>query len=302
MARFDEAANIALANRLQEAGAHVMYGVVGYKTHAKLIMVVRREPDRLRRYCHLGTGNYHPKTTRLYTDYGLFTGDEAIGEDVHELFLQLTSPTRAAPLQKMLQSPFTLHDAMVARTQREIDHARAGRPARIIAKLNALVEPQIIQALYRASAAGVRIDLIVRGICALRPGVPGVSENIGVRSIVGRFLEHSRVYYFENGGDAEIYGGSADWMDRNFFRRIEVAFPLLDAKLKKRVIEEGLKKYLADNTQAWEMRSDGHYERLKPARGTARSAQLELLAELAAPRAVEEAPEKTRKLKRKRKA
>jgi polyphosphate kinase len=209
MARFDEAANIALANRLQEAGAHVMYGVVGYKTHAKMIMVVRREHDRLRRYCHLGTGNYHPQTTRLYTDYGLFTCDEAIGEDLHELFLQLTSPTRAAQLQKILQSPFTLHDAMLQKTQREIEHALAGRPARIIAKLNALIDPQMIEALYRASMAGVQVDLIVRGICALRPGVPGVSERIHVRSIVGAFLEHSRVYYFENGGETEIWCGSA---------------------------------------------------------------------------------------------
>ncbi len=226
MARFDEAANIALANRLQEAGANVMYGVVGYKTHAKLIMVVRREAERLRRYCHLGTGNYHPQTTRLYTDYGLFTCDEAIGEDLHELFLQLTSPTRVAQLQKILQSPFTLHEAMLERTRREIAHARAGRPARIIAKMNSLVEPQIVRALYEASQAGVKVDLIVRGICALRPGVPGVSDNITVRSIVGRFLEHSRVFYFENGGEAETFCSSADWMERNFFRRIEVCFPV----------------------------------------------------------------------------
>jgi len=280
MARFDEAANIALANRLQEAGAHVMYGVVGYKTHAKLIMVVRREQDRLRRYCHLGTGNYHPKTTRLYTDYGLFTCDEAIGEDLHELFLQLTSPTRAAQLQKMLQSPFTLHDAMVARTQREIEHARAGRPARIIAKLNALVEPQMIQALYRASTAGVRIDLIVRGICALRPGVPGVSENIGVRSIVGRFLEHSRVYYFENGGDAEIFGASADWMERNFFRRIEVCFPIQRRSHRERVYAD-LQLYLADNAQAWVLQPDGTYVRASAGDGPTISAQAELLHTIA---------------------
>jgi polyphosphate kinase len=241
-----------------------MYGVVGYKTHAKLIMVVRREPDRLRRYCHLGTGNYHPKTTRLYTDYGLFTCDEAIGEDVHELFLQLTSPTRAAPLQKMLQSPFTLHDAMVARTQREIDHARAGRPARIIAKLNALIEPQMIQALYRASA----------------PGVPGVSENIGVRSIVGRFLEHSRVYYFENGGDAEIFGGSADWMERNFFRRIEVCFPIQRTSHRERVFSD-LQLYLADNAQAWVLQPDGTYVRASAGSGPTISAQGELLHTIA---------------------
>jgi polyphosphate kinase len=280
MARFDEAANIALANRLQEAGAHVMYGVVGYKTHAKLIMVVRREHDRLRRYCHLGTGNYHPRTTRLYTDYGLFTCDEAIGEDLHELFLQLTSPTRAAQLQKILQSPFTLHEAMMSRTQREMEHARAGRHARIIVKLNALIEPQIIQALYRASMAGVQVDLIVRGICALRPGVPGISENIRVRSIVGRFLEHSRVYYFENGGDAEIYCSSADWMERNFFRRIEVCFPVQRRSHRDRVLAD-LQLYIADNVQAWVLQSDGTYVRAEPGDEPVVSAQEALLESIA---------------------
>jgi polyphosphate kinase len=280
MARFDEAANIALANRLQEAGAHVMYGVVGYKTHAKLIMVVRREQDRLRRYCHLGTGNYHPQTTRVYTDYGLLTCDEAIGDDLHELFLQLTSPTRAAQLQKILQSPFTLHDAMLQKTQREIGHALAGRPARVIAKLNALTDPQMIEMLYRAAMAGVRIDLIVRGICALRPGVPGVSERIHVRSIVGRFLEHSRVYYFENGGEPEIWCSSADWMERNFFRRIEVAFPLQRDTHRQRVLAD-LELYLADNCQAGVLQPDGKYVRELPHDATARSAQGELLASIA---------------------
>jgi len=280
MARFEEAANIALANRLQEAGAHVMYGIVGYKTHAKLIMVVRRELDRLRRYCHLGTGNYHPSTTRLYTDYGLFTCDESIGEDLHELFLQLTSPTRVAQLQKILQSPFTLHEAMVERTHREIEHARAGRPARIIAKMNSLIEPQIIQALYQASSAGVKVELIVRGICALRPGVPGVSENIRVRSVVGRFLEHSRVYYFENGGAAEIFCSSADWMERNFFRRIEVCFPLLRARHRAQVLAD-LQLYLADNCQAWELQPDGAYRHVQPGAATSLAAQVELLKSLA---------------------
>jgi polyphosphate kinase len=222
MARFDEAANIRLATRLQEAGAHVMYGVVGYKTHAKLIMVVRRESGKLRRYCHCGTGNYHPDTARFYTDYGLFTCDEAVGQDLHELFLQLTSPTRVATMQKILQSPFTLHESLLEKTKREISLAQQGKPARIIAKLNALIEPQIIQALYHAAMAGVKVDLIVRGICALRPGIRGISENITVRSIVGRLLEHSRVYYFHNDGNPEIYCASADWMERNFFRRIEV--------------------------------------------------------------------------------
>ena len=199
-ARFDEEANIELATKLQEAGAHVMYGVFGYKTHAKLMMVVRREEKGLRRYCHLGTGNYHAKTARLYTDYGLMTADEDIGEDIHEIFLQLTGLTRVPRLRKLLHAPFSLHLALLAKIERESEHARSGSPARIIAKLNALTEPTIIQALYRASCAGVDIDLIVRGVCCLRPGVKGVSERIAVRSIVGRFLEHSRVYYFENAG------------------------------------------------------------------------------------------------------
>lgn len=262
MARFDEAANIALANRLQEAGAHVMYGVVGFKTHAKLIMVVRRENGSLRRYCHLGTGNYHPKTARAYTDYGLFTSDKAIGEDLHELFLQLTSPTRIEPLKKILQSPFTLHATLLSKIQREIEHKQRGEPARIIAKMNALIEPQIIQALYQASMAGVKVDLIVRGICALRPGLPGISENIHVRSIVGRFLEHSRAYYFHNAGDTELYLASADWMERNFFRRVEVAFPVQSSRYKTRIIED-METYLRDNTQSWILQSSGEY--LKPA-------------------------------------
>lgn len=260
MARFDEAANIKLATRLQEAGAHVMYGVVGYKTHAKLIMVVRRERGKLRRYCHCGTGNYHPNTARVYTDYGLFTCDEAMGEDLHELFLQLTSPTRVATMQKILQSPFTLHEGLLEKTRREITFAREGKPARIIAKMNALIEPQIIQTLYSAAMAGVKIDLIVRGICALRPGLPGISENITVRSVVGRFLEHSRVYYFQNDGSPEMFCGSADWMERNFFRRIEVCFPIERKQHRERILED-LETYLADNEQAWVLKPDGKYER-----------------------------------------
>ncbi|HEU4485942.1 MAG TPA: polyphosphate kinase 1 [Povalibacter sp.] len=275
MARFDEAANISLATRLQEAGAHVMYGVVGYKTHAKLIMVVRRELGKLRRYCHLGTGNYHPNTARVYTDYGLFTCDEAVGEDLHELFLQLTSPTRVAIMQKILQSPFTLHESLVEKTRREAEFARQGKPARIIAKLNALVEPQIIQALYQASMAGVKIDLIVRGICALRPGIAGVSENITVRSIVGRFLEHSRVYLFHNDGNPELYCASADWMERNFFRRIEVAFPV--GRQHREQIMRDLETYLADNVQAWQLLADGRYERCHPGTEPIVNAQSTLL-------------------------
>ncbi|MDE2089127.1 MAG: polyphosphate kinase 1, partial [Gammaproteobacteria bacterium] len=239
-ARFDEEANIALATRLQEAGAHVVYGVVGYKTHAKMILVVRREGWRLRRYVHLATGNYHAHTARLYTDYGLFTCDKAVGEDVHKLFQQLTGLGRVTKLKKLLQSPFTLHKALLGKIAREAEHARAGRPARIMARMNALVEPQVVQALYQASQAGVKIDLIVRGICCLRPGINGVSENIRVRSIVGRFLEHSRVYYFENGGDNEVLCSSADWMERNFFRRVEVCFPIEDQDLSRRVVRETL--------------------------------------------------------------
>jgi polyphosphate kinase len=279
MARFDEADNIKLATRLQEAGAHVMYGVVGFKTHAKLIMVVRRESGKLKRYCHFGTGNYHPNTARSYTDYGLFTCDEIIGSDLHELFLQLTSPTRAATLQRILQSPFTLHSALLERIDREIQFAKAGKPARIVAKLNALIEPQMIQALYQASMAGVKIELIVRGICALRPGMAGISENITVRSIVGRFLEHSRVYYFHNGGDTEVYCSSADWMERNFFRRIEACFPILDAALKQRISDD-LELYLSDNTQAWQLQSNGEYTRIQEPASPRVVAQQELLSRL----------------------
>jgi len=272
-ARFDEEANIELSTRLQEAGAHVMYGVVGYKTHAKLMLIVRREPEGIRRYCHLGTGNYHPGTTRSYTDYGLFTCDEAIGNDVHEIFLQLTSLTQTPRLRRLLQAPFRLHESLRAMIEREIAHARAGRAARIIAKLNALVDPQTIETLYRASCAGVRIDLVVRGVCALRPGLPGVSENIQVRSIVGRFLEHSRAYWFENGGRAQLFLASADWMERNFFRRIEVAFPIAQAKLRSR-IREDLERYLDDTCNAWLLQSDGSYRRATGPGGADAQAQL----------------------------
>jgi len=280
-ARFDEEANINLATVLQEAGAHVVYGVVGYKTHAKMILVVRRERTRLRHYVHLGTGNYHDRTSRLYTDFGLFTCDDAIGDDVHKLFLQLTSIGRSGRLQKLMQSPFTLHKGLMERIEREAMHAHAGKPARLRAKMNALVEPQIIQALYAASQAGVQIELIVRGICCLRPGLPGVSENIRVRSIIGRFLEHPRVYWFYNEGKDEVWLASADWMDRNFFRRVEVAFPIESRSLRERVIKEALGFYLADNVQAWELTSDGNYRRLTPGGEEPASAQSNLLRELA---------------------
>jgi polyphosphate kinase len=276
-ARFDEEANIELSTRLQEAGAHVMYGVVGYKTHAKMILIVRREAEGIRRYCHLGTGNYHPRTARTYTDYGLFTCDENIGADVHEIFLQLTSLTRTPRLRRLLQSPFHLHEAVLAMIEREGAHAMAGRPARIIAKLNALVDPQTIETLYRASRTGVKIDLIVRGVCALRPGVPGVSDNISVRSIIGRFLEHSRCYWFENGGDSELYLSSADWMERNFFRRVEIAFPILQPKLRER-IRADLDVYLQDNMDAWLLQSDGTYTRVAAGAAEGCDAQAQLLA------------------------
>jgi polyphosphate kinase len=281
-ARFDEEANIELSNRLQEAGAHVMYGVVGYKTHAKITLVVRREAGGIRRYCHLGTGNYHPKTARAYTDYGILTCNDEIGQDVHELFLQLTSLTQTPKLNRLIQSPFGMHDAVISKLAREAEHARAGRPARVIAKLNALVEPQAIEALYRASCAGVKIDLIIRGVCALRPAVPGVSENIGVRSLVGRFLEHSRVFYFENGGEPEMFCASADWMERNFFRRVEIAFPIQRDTHRQRILQD-LDLCLRDNTQAWELQSDGSYKRIgrRPDERPV-SAQNELLAIYAA--------------------
>lgn len=262
-ARFDEEQNIKLATRLQEAGAHVVYGVVGHKTHAKMILVTRRESRRLRQYAHLSTGNYHASTARLYTDYGLFTCDRAIGEDVHRVFQLLTSLGRVKKLKKIFQAPFTMHKELLNLIEREAETARAGKPARIIAKMNALIEPQIIRALYQASQAGVKVDLIVRGVCCLRPGVPGVSENIHVRSIIGRFLEHTRVFCFFNQGDHDVYLSSADWMNRNFFQRVEVCFPVDEQSLRNRIIKEGLELYLSDNTQAWVLNKDGEYRRAK---------------------------------------
>ena len=279
-ARFDEEANVALANRLQEAGVHVVYGIVGYKTHAKMILVVRRESKGLRHYVHMGTGNYHPRTARLYTDYGLFTCDEQIGEDVHHVFMQLTSLGKVARLHKLLQSPFTLHDGLIAKIKREIRHAENGKPARIIFKVNALIEQQIIQTLYEASMAGVEIDLIVRGICGLRPGVTGISERIRVRSILGRFLEHTRIYYFANDGSPEVYAASADLMPRNLFRRVEVAFPIQEKLLCERIIRD-VNLYLEDNTQAWQLHADGNFVRLLPGDAKAVSAQTTLLESLA---------------------
>ena len=281
LARFDEEANINWAERLEEAGAHVVYGVVGYKTHAKMMLVVRREETGLRRYVHLGTGNYHSRTTKLYTDFGLFTCHEGMCADVNDVFLQLTGLGKAGDLTHLWQAPFSLHTQLLAAIRRETEHARQGRVARIAAKMNALVEPQVIQALYEASQAGVTIDLIVRGVCALKPGIEGISHHIRVRSIIGRFLEHTRIFCFHNDGADDVYLSSADWMSRNLFRRIEIAFPVLDRKLKKRVIQEGLKPYLKDNTQAWDMTATGDYRLHAARRSKPFSAQLALLAALA---------------------
>ncbi|HSH06465.1 MAG TPA: polyphosphate kinase 1 [Burkholderiales bacterium] len=287
MARFDEEANLNWAARLEEVGAHVIYGVVGHKTHAKMALIVRREETPqgavLKRYVHLGTGNYHPRTARLYTDFGLLTANEALCADVNEVFKQLTGLGRASKLAHVWQSPFSLHKSIVAAIRREATLAREGRAARIIAKMNALLEPDIIEELYAASQAGVGIDLIVRGVCALKPGIEGLSENIRVRSVIGRFLEHTRVFYFQNDGAEDVYLASADWMDRNFFRRIELCFPVLDPALKQRVIREGLQSYLDDNCQAWEMQADGGYEQARPRRGRRRAAQEELMSALGKP-------------------
>ncbi|MGO4504799.1 MULTISPECIES: polyphosphate kinase 1 [unclassified Dyella] len=279
-ARFDEEANIRLATRLQEAGVQVVYGVVGYKTHAKMLLIVRREEEVLRRYVHLSTGNYHQGNSRSYTDIGLMTSHAGIGEDLHKVFQQLSGLGPMIELKHLLHSPFTLYRCVLAKIERETAHAEAGRPARIVAKLNALNEAHVISALYRASQAGVEIDLIVRGACTLRPGIPGVSERIRVRSIVGRFLEHSRVYWFGNDGAPEIYCASADWMERNLKRRIEVAFPILDPVHAARVYDETLANYLADNTEAWLLDGDGRYTRAQPGDQPPHSAQQSLLEKL----------------------
>ena len=289
MARFDEAANINWAEQLERAGAQVVYGVFGLKTHAKLALLLRRERNsrgvsRLVPYAHLGTGNYHPRTTSLYTDFGLLTADPAICADVNEIFLHITSLAKAGRLRHLMLAPFTMQRRVLELIRRETRNARNGKPARIIAKMNALVEEGVIRALYAASQAGVKIDLIVRGACALRPGVAGVSDHIRVRSILGRFLEHHRIWCFENNGEPEVWLASADWMGRNLFKRIEVAFPVRDPVLRKRVIDEGLRAYLADNRDAWELGPTGTWSKAKPRRGArSRSAQTELLARLQAP-------------------
>jgi len=266
-ARFDEAANIQWARRLEEAGAHVVYGVVGLKTHCKALLIVRRDADRLRHYVHLGTGNYHPRTARIYTDFSLLTTNPKLTEELAIVFNTLTGLAGYPGLEKLIVAPFDMRRRLIGFIEGERDNALAGKPARIIAKLNALVDQEIIEKLYEASSVGVKIDLIIRGICCLRPGMPGLSQNIRVVSIVGRFLEHSRIYYFENAGDPIVYLSSADWMPRNLVRRVEVAFPLEDPVLRKEVISEVLPALLNDRVKARELKSDGTYVRLHPNEG-----------------------------------
>lgn len=280
-ARFDEESNIEVAANLQEAGAIVVYGIVGYKTHAKMLLVVRREGRKLKRYVHMGTGNYHAVTARIYTDFSLLSAEEELCEDVHKVFQELTGMGRPAKLKKLLHAPFTLHAKLLEHIEQEISNAKAGRPAHIIARMNSLAERQLIQTLYRASQAGVKIDLIVRGICCLRPGIAGVSDNIRVRSVVGRFLEHSRVFWFENGGEGVVYCSSADWMSRNMFFRVETCFPISDPDLAKRVKQDALLTYLADNRQSWQLQSDGSYRQQRCDPGKEKLAQQILLEKLA---------------------
>ncbi|PZW65684.1 polyphosphate kinase [Pseudomonas sp. URMO17WK12:I1] len=282
-ARFDEESNLALASRLQAAGAVVIYGVVGFKTHSKMMLILRRENGEICRYAHLGTGNYHAGNARLYTDYSLLTADVALGEDVSKLFSQLIGMGKTLRMKKLLHAPFTLKKTLLDLIAKETAAAAEGKPAHIIAKFNSLTDAKIIRALYKASQTGVKIDLVVRGMCCLRPGIPGVSHNIQVRSIIGRFLEHTRVYYFLNGGDELIYLSSADWMERNLDKRVETCFPVEGKKLITRVKKE-LEAYLTDNTHAWVLQPDGRYVRLSPTGNqNSRSAQASLLEKLSAP-------------------
>lgn len=280
-ARFDEAENVALASRLQQAAVHVVYGIVGYKTHAKMLLILRRENNKLRQYAHLGTGNYHRSTSRIYTDYGFLTSDKQITDDVSHLFVQLTSLGKVPKTNKLLHAPFTLMDGLLSRIDREITNAQIGKSAHIIVKVNSLVEPTMISAFYRASMAGVRVDLIIRGICCLKPGIPGLSENIHVRSIVGRFLEHTRIYYFGNDEDPEVWAASADLMKRNLVRRVEACFPIQSKHLRQQIIHD-LNIYLSDNVQAWKLSPDGRYHRIEQDQGAevicAQSTLLEQMA------------------------
>lgn len=281
-ARFDEESNLEIAARLQEAGVVVVYGIVGHKTHAKMMLVVRREGAKLKRYVHLGTGNYHAGNARLYSDYSLLTCNEELAEDTHKIFQELTGMGRPAQLRHLYHSPFTLQqELLIQHIKQERDNALNGLPAKIIFKCNSLTDKTVIEELYRASQAGVEVKLIVRGMCCLRPGIPGVSENIEVRSIVGRFLEHTRVYYFHQNGEYSIYLASADLMERNLYRRVEISFPILDDKLRARTYKQGLEIYLKDNCQAWTMNTDGSYTRIQPQEGEERiSAQNYLVEKL----------------------
>lgn len=263
-ARFDEENNIVWAKALEREGVHVVYGLLGLKTHCKIALVIRREGDDLRRYVHLGTGNYNAATARVYTDLGMFTCRPDIGADASELFNYLTGYSKQKHYRRLMVAPVTLRQGVADLIRREIQHQKAGRPARLIFKMNALTDPLIISLLYEASRAGVQVDLNIRGICCLRPGVPGISENIGVTSIVGRFLEHSRIYYFANGGDAEIYLGSADLMERNLDRRVETLFPVIDPAMREHIREDILTVYLAENVKARVLRPDGCYQWLEP--------------------------------------
>ncbi len=266
-ARFDEMNNINWARQLEEAGVHVVYGVVGLKTHCKVLLVVRRDEDRIRLYSHFGTGNYHPTTAKFYTDLSLLTTREELTREVAALFNTLTGLCRFEGIKNLLVAPFEMAARFKKLIENETALAQSGKPGRIIAKMNSLVDEDLIEALYEASAAGVKINLIIRGICCLRPGIPGVSENIRVTSIVGRFLEHSRIYFFGNDGNPHIYLGSADWMPRNLYKRVEVVFPILDPAIRKRLMEEIIPTFLHDNVKARLLQNDGTYIRLKPAPG-----------------------------------
>lgn len=281
-ARFDEEANVELARQLEEAGAHVVYGVMGYKVHAKMLTIIRQEGDQLQHYVHLGTGNYHQFTAKIYTDFGLLTTNAEIARDVDNIFSQITGVGKAGVLNVLFQSPFTLHDMIMKAIERETFNALGGKKAEIIAKMNSLVENQVIRALYRASQAGVKITLIVRGACALRPGLSGISDNITVKSVVGRFLEHHRVFYFYDSGNEDVFIASADWMKRNFFKRVETCIPILNARIKRRIIDESLKLYIQDNVNSWQMDTDGNYHKV-PIVGKRVAAQEFLMNKLGRP-------------------
>ncbi|WP_338038651.1 polyphosphate kinase 1 [Neosynechococcus sphagnicola] len=279
-ARFDEENNIIWARKLEKVGVHVVYGLLGLKTHTKIALVVRKEADRIRRYVHVGTGNYNPKTARLYTDLGLLSCREELGADLTELFNYLTGYSRQQTYRKLLVAPVSLRDRMIAMIRREAEHCKQGFPGRIVAKMNSLTDVQMITTLYEASCAGVKIDLVIRGMCCLRPGIPNVSENIRVISIIGRFLEHARIFYFQNQGQEEVFIGSADWMSRNLNRRVEAVVPVEDAEIAKD-LQEILGVMLADNRQAWDMQSDGHYIQRQPSPNTPEQSSQRLLMDMA---------------------